>query len=101
MKIQNIIGNNLLLFAVNIWIKKPQVVNIQNNFLGIISHHTFLKEALIIIKDISIFLLHGLWAVRVWNTKEKIGFQSASNFLRFLNFYLSSLWFTSREHLKY
>jgi hypothetical protein len=45
----------LLLFAVNVWIKKPQVVNIQNIFLGIISHHTSLKEALIIIKDISIF----------------------------------------------
>jgi len=55
MNIQNIIGNNLLLFAVNVWIKKPQVVNIQNIFLGIISHHTSLKEALIIIKDISIF----------------------------------------------
>jgi len=55
MNIQNIIGNNLLLFAVNIWIKKLLVVNIQNNFLGIISHHTSLKEALIIIEDISIF----------------------------------------------
>jgi hypothetical protein len=31
------------------------VVNIQNNFLGITSHHTSLKEALIIIEDISIF----------------------------------------------
>jgi hypothetical protein len=55
MNIQNIIGNNLLLFVVNIWIKKPQVVNIQNIFLGIISHHTSVKEVLIIIKDISIF----------------------------------------------
>jgi len=55
MNIQNIIGNNLLLFAVNIWIKKLSVVNIQNNFLGIISDHTSLKEALIIIEDISIF----------------------------------------------
>ena len=55
MNIQNIIGNNLLLFSVNVWIKKPQVVNIQNNFLGIISHHTFLKEASIIIEDISTF----------------------------------------------
>ena len=55
MNIQNITGNNLLLFTVNIWIKKPQVVNIQNIFLGIISHHTSLKEALIIIEDISIF----------------------------------------------
>jgi len=53
--IQNIIGNNLLLFAVNVWIKKPQVVNIQNIFLEIISHHTSLKEALIIIEDILIF----------------------------------------------
>jgi len=53
--IQNIIGNNLLLFIVNIWIKKLQVLNIQNNFLGIINPHTFLKEALIIIEDISIF----------------------------------------------
>ena len=61
----SIIGNNLLLFAVNIWIKKPQVVNIQNIFLGIISHHTSLKEALIIIEDISIFFLHGLRVVRV------------------------------------
>jgi hypothetical protein len=55
MNIQNIIGNNLLLFAVNVWIKKPQVINIQNIFLGIISQHTSLKEALIIIEDISIF----------------------------------------------
>jgi len=30
------------------------VVNIQNNFLGIINPHTSLKEALIIIEDISI-----------------------------------------------
>jgi len=51
MNIQNIIENNLLLFTVNIWIKKPSVVNIKNNFLGIISHHA----ALIIIEDISIF----------------------------------------------
>jgi len=55
MSIQNIIGNNLLLFTINIWIKKPWVVNIQNNFLGIISHYTSLKEALIIIEDILIF----------------------------------------------
>jgi hypothetical protein len=55
MNIQNIIGNNLLLFNVNIWIKKSSVVNIQNNFLGIISHHITLKEVLIIIEDISIF----------------------------------------------
>jgi hypothetical protein len=47
-------GSNLLLFTVNIWIKKPGVVNIQNNFLGIINPHTSLKEALIIIEDISI-----------------------------------------------
>jgi hypothetical protein len=60
MNIQNIIGNNLLLFTVNIWIKKPEVVNIQNNFLVIINPHTSLKEALIIIGDISIFLLHDL-----------------------------------------
>jgi hypothetical protein len=53
--IQNIIGNNLLLFTINIWIKKPGVVNIQNNFLRIINLHTSLKEALIIIEDISIF----------------------------------------------
>jgi hypothetical protein len=31
------------------------VVNIQNIFLGIISHHTSLKEASIIIGDILIF----------------------------------------------
>jgi len=55
MNIQNIIENNLLLFTVNIWIKKPSVVNIQNNFLEIISHHSSLKEALIIIENISIF----------------------------------------------
>jgi len=55
MNIQNIIENNLLLFDVNIWIKKPQVVNIQNNFLEIISHHTFLKEVSIIIEDIQFF----------------------------------------------
>jgi hypothetical protein len=61
MNIENIIGNNLLLFAVNVWIKKPQVVNIQNNFLGIISHHTFLKEALIIIEDILIFFYSTIY----------------------------------------
>jgi len=55
MNIQNIIGNNLLLFTVNIWIKKSGVVNIQNNFLGIINPHTSLKEALIIFEDNSIF----------------------------------------------
>jgi len=55
MNIQNIIENNLLLFAVNVLIKKPQVVNIQNIVLGRISHHTSLKEALIIIEDILIF----------------------------------------------
>jgi hypothetical protein len=55
MNIQNIIGNNLLLFNVNIWIKKTSVVNILNNFLGIISHNITLKEVLIIIDNISIF----------------------------------------------
>jgi hypothetical protein len=55
MNIQNIIENNLLLFTVSISIKKPWVVNIQNNFVEIISHHTSLKEALNIIEDISIF----------------------------------------------
>ena len=55
MNIQNIIGNNLLLFTINIWRKKLSVVNIQNNFLGIISHHIALKEALIIIEDFLIF----------------------------------------------
>ena len=55
MNIQNIIGNNLLVFAVNVWIKKPKVVNIQNIFLGIISHHTSLKQTSIIIEDISNF----------------------------------------------
>jgi uncharacterized membrane protein len=32
VNIQNIIRNNLLLFIINIWIKKPQMVNIQNIF---------------------------------------------------------------------
>jgi antibiotic biosynthesis monooxygenase (ABM) superfamily enzyme len=80
------VGGIHLLFTVNVWIKKSQrdeypkylmgitcyysllifgVVNIQNNFLGIISHHTSLKEVLIVIEDISIFLLRGLRAVRV------------------------------------
>jgi hypothetical protein len=48
-----IIENNLLLFAVNIWIKKFQVVNIKNIFLEIISHYTSLKKTSIIIEDIS------------------------------------------------
>jgi hypothetical protein len=75
MNIQNIIGNNLLLFAINVWIKKLQVVNIQNIFLGIISHHISLKEASIIIEDISIFFwLHCLQAMRVWNTNAKKSF---------------------------
>jgi hypothetical protein len=72
MNIQNIIGNNLLLFAVNVWIKKPQVVNIQNIFLGIISHHTSLKEASIIIEDISIFdsTVYEPWKYETLRQKE-------------------------------
>jgi hypothetical protein len=72
MNIQNIIGNNLLLFVVNIWIKKPQVVNIQNIFLGIISHHTSVKEVLIIIKDISIFdsTVYEPWEYETLRQKE-------------------------------
>jgi hypothetical protein len=72
MNIQNIIGNNLLLFAVNVWIKKPQVVNIQNIFLGIISHHTSLKEASIIIEDISIFdsTVYTSWKYETLRQKE-------------------------------
>jgi len=42
-----ILGRIHILFTANVWIKKSQVVNIQNNFIGIISHHTSLKEALI------------------------------------------------------
>jgi hypothetical protein len=71
MNIENIIGNNLLLFAVNVWIKKPQVVNIQNNFLGIISHHTFLKEALIIIEDILIFFYSTIYEPWEYETLRK------------------------------
>jgi hypothetical protein len=72
MNIQNIIGNNLLLFAVNVWIKKSQVVNIQNIFLGIISHYTSLKEALIIIEDISIFdsTVYEPWKYETLRQKE-------------------------------
>jgi hypothetical protein len=72
MNIQNIIGNNLLLFAVNVWIKKSQVVNIQNIFLGIISHYTSLKEALIIIEDISIFdsSVYEPWKYETLRQKE-------------------------------
>jgi hypothetical protein len=61
MNIQNIIGNNLLLFTVNIWIKKPPVANIQNNFLGIISHFS--------ISDSMVYELR-----EYGNTKVKIGF---------------------------
>ena len=72
MNIQNIIGNNLLLFTVNIWIKKPEVVNIQNNFLWITSHHISLKEALIIIEDISIFdsTVYELWEYEILRENE-------------------------------
>jgi len=72
MNIQNIIGNNLLLFAVNVWIKKPQVVNIQNIFLGIISYHTFLEEASIIIEDILIFdsMVYEPWKYEILRQKE-------------------------------
>jgi hypothetical protein len=72
MNIQNIIGNNLLLFVVNVWIKKPQVINIQNIFLEIISHHTSLKEASIIIKDISIFdsTVYEPWKYEILRQKE-------------------------------
>jgi hypothetical protein len=75
MNIQNIIESNLLLFTVNIWIKKPRVVNIQNNFLGIINLHTSLKEALIIIEDISIFYptVYEPWEYKTLRQK-KIGF---------------------------
>jgi hypothetical protein len=72
MNIQNIIGNNLLLFTVNVWIKKPQVVNVQNIFLGIINHHTSLKEVSIIIEDILIF--NSMVYKPLWNTKAKGGF---------------------------
>jgi hypothetical protein len=74
MNIQNIIGNNLLLFTVNIWIKKLQVVNIQNIFLGIISYD-YLSHILERSLDYNWghfnFRLHGLRAVKVWNTKKK------------------------------
>ena len=99
MNIQNIIGNNLLLFTVNIWIKKPGVVNIQNNFLGIINPHTSLKEALIIIEDISIFYstVYEPWEFKTPRQKKKRFLKHP----RFLNFCPSSLRFTSRKLLKY
>jgi hypothetical protein len=98
MNIQNISGNNLLLFTVNVWIKKPGVVNIQNNFLGIIIPHTSLKEALIIIEDISIFFTPR------FTSHESIKHYGKNRFLkrpRFLNFCPSSLRFTSHKLLKY
>jgi len=72
MNIQNIIRNNLLLFAVNVWIKKPQVVNIQNIFLGIISYHISLKEVSIIIEDILIFdsTVYEPWKYETLRQKE-------------------------------
>jgi hypothetical protein len=72
MNIQNIIRNNLLLFAVNVWIKKPQVVKIQNIFLGIISYYTSLKEVSIIIEDISIFnpTIYEPWKYETLRQKE-------------------------------
>jgi len=98
MNMQNIIGNNLLLFAINVWIKKPQVVNIQNIFLGIISHHTSLKEALIIIEDISIFYstVYEPWEYEI--LRQKYDFKAPWIFLDFCS---SSLRFTSRKLLKY
>jgi len=69
-----IIENNLLLFAVNIWIKKPQMVNIQNIFLKIISHHTSLKEVSIIIEDISNILTPWFTSLESINPKVKINF---------------------------
>jgi len=98
MNIQNITGNNLLLFTVNIWIKKPQVVNIQNIFLGIISHHTSLKEALIIIEDISIFYstVYEPWEYET--LRQKYAFKAPWISLDFCPF---SLRFTSRKLLKY
>jgi hypothetical protein len=74
MNIQNIIGNNLLLFTVNIWIKKPSVVNIQNNFLGNNKSAHILERSLDYNRGHFNFLLHGLRAARVWNTKVKISF---------------------------
>jgi len=98
MNIQNIIRNNLLLFAVNVWIKKPQVVNIQNIFLGIISHHTSLKEVLIIIEDISIFYstVYEPWEYET--LRQKYAFKAS---WISLDFYPSSLRFMSRKLLKY
>jgi hypothetical protein len=43
VNIQNIIGDNLLLFSINIWIKKLRGVNIQNIFLGITGPYPLIK----------------------------------------------------------
>jgi hypothetical protein len=77
------------------------VVNIQNIFLGIIRHHTSLKEASIIIEDISIFYSTVYEPWKYETLRQKWGFKSALNFLRFLNLCSFSLRFTSSEHLKY
>jgi len=74
MNIQDIIENNLLLFTVNIWIKKPSVVNIQNNFLENNKSAHILEKSLHYNRGRFNFLLHGLRAARVWNTKVKISF---------------------------
>jgi len=45
VNIQNIIGNNLLLFTINIWIKKLRGVNIQNIFLGITCPYPLINKS--------------------------------------------------------
>ena len=76
-----------LLFTTNVWIKKSLYGWISKILLGVINPHTFLKEALIIIEDISKFkfLFHNLLVENFWNTKGKMSFQSTWNLLRFLS----------------
>ena len=47
------------------------MTNIQNNFLGIVSNNIFLKEALIVIEDISIFdsMVYEPWEFEILRKK--------------------------------
>jgi hypothetical protein len=88
-----------LLFTANVWIKKILKGRISKILLRIINPHTSLKEAMIIIEDISKFFYSTVYEPWEYKTLKKIGF-----FLkcpRFLNFCPPFLWFTSRKLLKY
>jgi hypothetical protein len=65
MNIQNIIGNNLLLFTVNIWIKKTLSGKYPKYFFRDNKSSHILERSLDYNRGHFNFLLHGLRVVRV------------------------------------